>query len=834
MKYFLLFAFLVGVHNGGQAPSAYAQQSKKPDPIEAQKKGDWVIARLDNHGGLCSVVRPFESNGTVLTFGKMPNGEYSIAFDVRKPDFNPSTSYNVSLQAGIGQVRSFIAKPVSKQVIVMNLGQDKRFFEALKTDQSFRVNINTKNYTYTLSEWSTAYNALESCSLGKELKTQSVQQANKIDTPAINNTVQSSHGRKQNSQKHIALKPPRKPVQLIAKKFAANESSTNNAATETDVTQKIWLEPVHAKEEILKDEKETDKLLRHAERQINLSQFSDKFSAKKKNTQRNFIEKSAVKELLPQNNLSPVVKEQAQSADIGKLRVLQERVLELEGYNEELEKQLAGFRDSSVDSKSITTTLEPVMEQTTAPGSQDKLAQAINRYEQSEKEVLRIGRLLREERQSCLNSQPEGLPQSSRAQGGNANQCERYREAEAEAAALKKRFAQSEKIAISMKAKMANMEGQITTLQATLKKNETELNREKARLAQAKESLTRADTTIAELQKRGERYEQSPLNADNVGASAEQVKVIGGLEKKVSLLEKRSEKYRTRISFLEQRLNEERTNYDSQIARLNSEVVALNYKVKTQREAVVEVKRQAESRAASIGSEEILQSNLVQPPGPSSEPSEPSEPKSSAGKVSAIEPASRIASNTIKLSPDTVQDDDNVNNTATQLAAVRSLGQKSALKKDDVIPSVTIQDISSLLDVAGVQTQGVQETETFSEKVESAYSWRSGSVEGYAEVSTIGGASEDFRRHIEDYVFTARSRCPGEFASVPLSRLPNLIAHDMACVSGMGDTTSSVLFYLKNGRFLTISHEADVEGIDIAMDVRDRILQSLSTQTSDL
>lgn len=840
MKYCLLFALLIGMYGGGQGPDAYAQQSVEPDPIKAQKHGDWVVARLDNHGGLCSVVRPFDTNGTVLTFGKMPSGEYSIAFDLRKPDFNPSTSYNVSLQAGIGQVRSFVAKPVSKQVIVMNLGKDKKFFDALKTDQSFKVNINAENYSYTLSEWGRAYNALEDCSLGKGLKPKPVQQAAKVPSNNSSHSFQASKPNKQTIQKRIALKPARKPVQLIAERFAAKQTEFKEKGSQKEA----WLEPVHAKEEISKGKKETRNLLSHAEKST--ASFSDGFKAKRK-TVRTDITRPSVESVRIQREThdhitsksttdKQTINNQVESADISRLKVLQQRVQELEGYNEELEKQLTDFRTKDKTNQNISETLEPVVEKASIQGSQDKLTQAVKRYEQSEKEVLRIGRLLREERQSCIKNQA-GNKQHSSSNQNSSSQCERYREAEAETAALKERFVKSEKIAVSMKAKIANMEEQIATLQDTLKRNEKELNEEKGKLAQAKNALGQANTKIVNFQKEGDRYAESILDAQKHHGSGEKEKVIGGLEKKVSLLEKRSGKYRTRISFLERRLNEERTNYDSQIARLNSEVVALNYKVETQKKSVESGKETVGQQlaATTINAKEGLESTVA----PKTLRSETSRSMAEAGNVSAIEPASRVATKTVRLAPDVLQAAED-NKGQFTARSVPDLVQENLVKQktapEPTKPSVTVKEISSLLNVAGVETQGVQETQAFSEKVESAYSWRSGSVEGYAEVRAMDDASVsgDFKRHIEDYVFTARSRCPGEFASVPLSRLPNLIAHDMACVSAMGDTTSSVLFYSANGRFLTISHEADVEGIDIAMDVRDRILQSLNSQTSDL
>lgn len=132
-------------------------------------------------------------------------------------------------------------------------------------------------------------------------------------------------------------------------------------------------------------------------------------------------------------------------------------------------------------------------------------------------------------------------------------------------------------------------------------------------------------------------------------------------------------------------------------------------------------------------------------------------------------------------------------------------------------PAVSQQSIQNMLRSAGLNASPV------SQRGAGAFAWSAGSLQGKAVVQD----STDLETGINDYIAQERSRCSGDFASMPSSEGRGRSSYEIACVSPAASMSSSVLFFEKDGSFVAIAHDTDTADMDVAMDARDRLVSQL-------
>lgn len=110
------------------------------------------------------------------------------------------------------------------------------------------------------------------------------------------------------------------------------------------------------------------------------------------------------------------------------------------------------------------------------------------------------------------------------------------------------------------------------------------------------------------------------------------------------------------------------------------------------------------------------------------------------------------------------------------------------------------------------------------------YSWRSGQVDGNAEQHSINSPRQ-YDQVLDAYIKAQKTKCRGDFAAVPVADKKagtmRVSSYDLACVGAGRDSTSSVVFYNTDDVFTSIAHDAGLDNMDIAMDVRDRIASGI-------
>lgn len=134
-----------------------------------QPQGAWALTKVDRaaQGGnsYCTLSRKYDDN-IVLSLGRNQTEEYSLAIDFQKQTFEKDKSLKINLQPGPGQIRAYDMMPTSDKALVIRLGWDTGFFDALNSSQQMKVKIADKSYAFAMPEVAKGQSDLKDCMEG--------------------------------------------------------------------------------------------------------------------------------------------------------------------------------------------------------------------------------------------------------------------------------------------------------------------------------------------------------------------------------------------------------------------------------------------------------------------------------------------------------------------------------------------------------------------------------------------------------------------------------------------------------------------------------------------
>lgn len=142
-----------------------AQKAQAGAGAMVSPTGGWAVTRIDNSatqgGAYCTLARQFQ-NGIVFSIGRNKAEEYSLAVDYQQPKLTPDKAYDVKLKAG-NQTREVQLMPASPRAMVVRLGWDDSFFDALEKAQSLAVTIDKDSYTLAMTDYAKGKVELAQC-----------------------------------------------------------------------------------------------------------------------------------------------------------------------------------------------------------------------------------------------------------------------------------------------------------------------------------------------------------------------------------------------------------------------------------------------------------------------------------------------------------------------------------------------------------------------------------------------------------------------------------------------------------------------------------------------
>lgn len=149
---------------GGGVSQAIAKDTAGDASLNPQS--GWSVTRIGGGAGTkdgyCALSRQYEKS-LVLTLGRNLTDEYSLAVDFQSAELDVDKAYSVTLQPGPGQIRAYEMMPASNQAMVVRLGYDKSFLEALEKSELLKVEINGKEYDFVASDFTSGQTDLNNC-----------------------------------------------------------------------------------------------------------------------------------------------------------------------------------------------------------------------------------------------------------------------------------------------------------------------------------------------------------------------------------------------------------------------------------------------------------------------------------------------------------------------------------------------------------------------------------------------------------------------------------------------------------------------------------------------
>lgn len=143
--------------------ASWAQTSPK---MVYKPQGEWAVTRMASKGPgkdpYCTMARRFGDN-VILTFARNAKDETSLAMDFQPDTLAKGQSYYVALDAGSNEKRAFDVTPVSDKAMVIRLGQDSKFHDALNRSGVLNVDVAGLQLEFDVPDMAKGHENLSSC-----------------------------------------------------------------------------------------------------------------------------------------------------------------------------------------------------------------------------------------------------------------------------------------------------------------------------------------------------------------------------------------------------------------------------------------------------------------------------------------------------------------------------------------------------------------------------------------------------------------------------------------------------------------------------------------------
>ncbi|MBI2233469.1 MAG: hypothetical protein HYU57_00330 [Micavibrio aeruginosavorus] len=815
---------------------AAAGQANAAETIRPQ--GSWAVSKVEakQPGTVpyCALSRRF-GNGTVLTFARNASDESSLAVDLPSGTLQPGKTTKIDFEAGEGVTRSFDAMPASERSVIVRFGKDYAFYEALEKSGQLTVSLSDKAFTFAMPDVKTGVDDLSAC-LGQAVE------------PAAGEARPEAKAEEPEAKAapEAPVEPapaPKAAKKADAKKPVAEKAPVIAAMEGGDTVQALKEENIRLRNALERERREFENRFQKVGDNTSASaELSEKLrlleieNGKLRAQQAGREEKAENKDdkagkiVASTDDMPPVMAVPAacvpEKGTAEEITTLQNENTRLKAELDAQKQRLATAEKTGSDAKpaqdgKINAAMEAQIaslqerlkaaeyENESLKASRNAKPQTID-ITQQEKALATVKALKEAEaklsdtmrERDTLKAQIETLSQADAdgrmkisSENWNLEQAtQRFNEAEREIRRLGSAVeAERAKCAVEKKnleymlfdPKVANQEqiSRLTTLEEELAKAKQALNGAGSPSDAAK--IKDLEAKLDDLSRRNASFEQQVSELKQAAGANAKTADSGATEK---------------IAFKEQKemveaLQQEIGSLNAQVANLQSEKAAMATQL-AQINTAAGAPASADVRAArSIARADTVVSR------PDIEIAPLAAPKVAAGN------ARPVTAQVVETAP------------VTSMTSVTA-GVKLA----------SAGEIEGLLRQADVTTTGaVQQLDSATGAGRVAYRWETNGMFGTAEQKGLESTAQ-FDTFVRDYLGKTKSRCGGQFASVPATEdvqgSKRISAYEIACVDENGaGASAAMLFYTLDGKtFTTIAHETAPESMDVAMDIRDKIL----------
>ncbi|MGE4313056.1 MAG: hypothetical protein AB7E85_02135 [Pseudobdellovibrionaceae bacterium] len=811
-------------------------------------KTDWTVSS-DAAQGYCTAVQGF-SNDAVITIAQRPDDAISVAFDFQKAVFDTSKNYTAKITAN-NTSRTFTTRTASATALVIAVGIDDAFFDALKSSKNLALNVDGKDYSFSMGNASAGLSALKPC-LAALNGQGTTQVASAAPASAPTSTMSASAGTSASNASSLAEENASLKAALadMRRNYENLSSQAGSSARTIELEEKL----AQAQSEIRALEAKASATpapaptpaaqaaLPGAEAAAQMAALQDEVNALK--TERDQLKTQI--QTAPTG--APVAEEVTQIKN-----EMARQVNELNAQISGLKQQNAALNASLETAKAAPAVpaVDPAKEaqitalqnEKTALAAQIQQLNAANAKLTGDLTQAKTGDVAATQEVATLKAQlaqltaqnaslAQAASQKGEADASSAAQIGQLNaklvQLENEKAALQGTVAGLNKQVADLSAAAATpaaapaadtsaLTAQISTLQtqnAALQAEITNLNTQLAS-AGTTESTDAGEAEDLRDQLRVSRADVDRLLAENAkltqdistlqNASAQESASMASGDWNLEQATRRYQESQREIRRLGSLLEQQRGKCDQE----KKDIEYMLFDPKLTEEGQISVLNSLEDQL------DVAQNRVRELEGKYNEPATLMPPRPN---IAAAYPAS-ASSGEVAAIP------------AVAGSPVRAGAIASAPTSVSVTRGIPDQNyFQTLLSNANVNFGNLAEAP----EAPGSYTWVvDNSLYGTAKESPLTGS---FQNMVDAYISNVKSRCDGEFASVPVSTgnaNPGNArqAYEIACVDGKGGLSASLLFYQYGNTFISIAHEGATDRMENAMEVRDRLDKAVQTSS---
>ena len=783
------------------AGHAYASQSTQI----LQPDGGWSVSRIAAAQGgdaYCAMARKYDRD-IILTIARNGRDETSVAIDFQKEGLNKDRSYNVTLHPGAGQERSYDVRPVSGKAVVLRLGKDKAFHDALGRSASLGVDIGGESYAFNMPDIGRGQGDVVGC-----LATMMEPAAGEEEEKPKQQQVSASVGEAEPS---VSLAPI--PV-------AADVSSSREA-------EALREENLRLRNALERERRDFENRFMQQDGASSMTaELSEKIRLMEIENSELKYQLSNVPVLAPASaQTCPAPDTRATEAMASELILLRDENTKLRGAADaspEMAKELTGLRDENTKLRGDVEALNLKLAELDSKAAEALAGTESKKQEVDAQSIATIGRL--QGRIEVLEAESAGLKESLRmAQDQVAAAAAKPQDTVITLSQLRSveeqlKLAEAERD--RLRGQIENVRsGREETVIGSIAGNNWDLEQATRRFNEAEREIRRLGAQVEQqrAQCSAEKKEIEYMLFDPEIATQEQIAKLTALEQELAKAKAQAENgstgYMQKISDLQ-----------AQIALKDAELSAMRSRTVVQPVSarVPGAYTTAPLRPQPVRYDESHKQELNERAYEVSKPvTMPVLREASASEAAVVAKVSPAAGG----GPVFDREVRAIAPAAVMPAPVKdvSLGGGKAVSSEG--------DISSLLAEAGIEAKGgIRRVSDSSADGFDAYSWETkDGLFGSAEVHVMA-AGETFDDLVTRYLSRTQGRCKGEFASVPVVDVGQaggaspVKAFEVACLGEDTGASASIVFFTRGGQFITVAHEAPVDGMDLAMDARDHII----------
>ena len=800
--------------SAGQGHAAQSIRMLQPD-------GGWAVSRIaaqaNGNNSYCAMARRYGRN-IILTIARNDQGETSVAIDFQKEIMSKGQNYNITLDAGHGQERSYDVKPVSGKAVVVRLGQDGFFFDALSRSGGMTASIGGESYNFSMPDIDQGQSDVMGC-LADMAEPAAGDNAdilveNRIEAETVMPATTSAIPAMPTS-----VAPPPLPVKEVsARGFPANES----VARETEALREENMRLRNALERERRDFE--NKFMVQANTSSVAAEMGEKvrlMEVENDNLRQQLA--SVPSSLSAPAPVCPVLDRSAMESMAVELNALRDENSRLKmGAGDELAVLREENTRLRADVESLNFKLAELDSKAAAVLSGTE--QAYVQKAENAQMVADIGHL--QGRIEVLGAENAGLKQSlAVAQERAASAVQPAAQAQPQAPMTKDmvsivhlrsieeelRLVQVERDRLRKKMEGAAADREESVL-GSIAGNNWNLEQATRRFNEAEREVRRLAVQLE--QQRGqctaEKKDIEYMLFDPQIAEQEQIAKLHNLEQELAAAKS--------------------ANNDQELANLRFQVKEKDMELASLRNNLTEVRQQVARAPVAYTAPPLLEQRASIAAAPL--PSMPIHQQPiQQQQVQQQEMAARFDASTLaQIAPAAGGAGDYRTEIRQPVAAaVMPAPVRGVTLGVTGIASVT--DMGAFLRQAGIDAHGGVNKVNRPTNDFVAYSWDAAGLFGSAEVYAMQG-HDKFADLVNRYLSRTEGRCEGTFGAAPVidsSAGSSVMAQgfEIACISDSVSASASVVFFVKDNQFVAVAHEAPVEGMDVAMDMRDRIFSAL-------